>query len=158
MNKIHQTLLVGFLTSFMILPVVAATTTSSSPPSTVTPALAPVPAPTTTTPPAVTPVDPNKVDINTADVYTLQRMLDGVGEKKARAIVKFREEHGPYKTVYDLSQVFGIGEKIIETNKNRIVVSEPQGATAPTTATPPPITPTGPAGESAVEEPTQPQE
>jgi len=156
MNKIHQTLLVGLLTSSMILPVAAATTTSSSPPSTVTPA--PAPAPTTTTPPAVTPVDPNKVDINTADVYTLQRMLDGVGEKKARAIVKFREEHGPYKTVYDLSQVFGIGEKIIEANKDRIVVNEPQGATAPATSTPPPVTPAGPAEESAVEEPTQPPE
>ncbi len=151
MNKIHQTLLVGLLTSSMILPVVADTTTSSSPPSTVTPA--PVPAPATTTPPAVTPVDPNKVDINTADVYTLQR-LDGVGEKKARAIVKFREEHGPFKTVYDLSQVYGIGEKMIEANKDRIVVSEPLGATA----TPPPVTPAVPAEESTVEEPTQPRE
>jgi competence protein ComEA len=107
-------------------------------------------------------VGPDQVDINTADIYTLQRVLDGVGEKKARAIVRFREEHGPFKTVYDLSQVYGMGEKLIETNKARIVVSDPQAATVPaTTTTPtpatPPVTPSLPATEPAEKEPAQAQ-
>lgn len=76
---------------------------------------------------AADPVTPvvEKVDINTADVAALDRGLDGVGEKKAAAIVKYRTEHGPFKKVEDLDQVAGIGNSIIAKNRDRIIISTP---------------------------------
>lgn len=52
------------------------------------------------------------IDLNEADVYDLQR-LPGIGEKRAQAIVEYREEHGPFRSVEDLGQVSGIGEGIL---------------------------------------------
>lgn len=52
------------------------------------------------------------IDLNTADVYELQR-LPGIGEKRAQAIVAYREEHGPFQSVEDLTRVSGIGEGIL---------------------------------------------
>lgn len=53
------------------------------------------------------------ININTADVYDLQR-LPGVGEKRALDIIAWREEHGPFQTVDELTQVSGIGPGILE--------------------------------------------
>lgn len=53
------------------------------------------------------------IDINTADVYDLQR-LPGIGEKRAGDIIAYREEHGPFSAVDELRNVPGIGEKILE--------------------------------------------
>ncbi len=52
------------------------------------------------------------IDLNEADVYDLQR-LPGIGEKRAQAIVEYREEHGPFQSVEDLGLVPGIGEGIL---------------------------------------------
>ena len=54
-----------------------------------------------------------KIDLNTADQYDLRR-LPGIGEKRAQAILDWREEHGPFSYVEDLIQVPGIGEGILE--------------------------------------------
>jgi len=64
-----------------------------------------------------------KVNINTADAEELEVMLNGVGPKKAAAIVKFREENGLFESAADLMKVKGIGEKTFEKNKDIIVVS-----------------------------------
>lgn len=61
------------------------------------------------------------VNINTADAQTLAKMLNGVGEVKAKAIIEFREQHGPFKSAEELAQVQGIGEALIAKNKNLIV-------------------------------------
>lgn len=53
------------------------------------------------------------IDVNTADVYELQR-LPGIGEKRAEDIVAWREEHGPFQAVDDLDRVSGIGPGILE--------------------------------------------
>jgi len=53
------------------------------------------------------------IDVNAADVYDLQR-LPGIGEKRAEAIIAYREEHGPFRTVEELTGVSGIGESILE--------------------------------------------
>ena len=53
------------------------------------------------------------IDINTADVYDLQR-LPGIGEKRALDIVAYRKEHGPFQTVDALTEVSGIGPVILE--------------------------------------------
>ena len=52
------------------------------------------------------------VDINTAGPEELMT-LPGIGEKRAQAIVDWREEHGPFEYVEDLIQVPGIGEGIL---------------------------------------------
>jgi len=55
-----------------------------------------------------------KININTADAATLAGSLRGVGVKKAEAIVAYRSEHGPFKSVDELVNVKGIGEKMLE--------------------------------------------
>ena len=52
------------------------------------------------------------IDINTADLHDLQR-LPGIGEKRAQAIMAYREEHGPFQSVDELDNVEGIGEGIL---------------------------------------------
>lgn len=52
------------------------------------------------------------IDLNAADVYDLQR-LPGIGEKRAQAIAAYREEHGPFRSVDELTGVPGIGEGIL---------------------------------------------
>ena len=53
--------------------------------------------------------DPSPLDLNTADEEAL-RTLPGIGEELAGRIVKHREEHGPFETVEDLTEVPGIGQ------------------------------------------------
>ena len=64
------------------------------------------------------------VNINTADAKTIGDALAGIGQKKAEAIVKYREEKGPFKTVEELANVKGIGEKIIEKIKNDVLLND----------------------------------
>lgn len=65
--------------------------------------------------------DSAKVRINSASVADLQR-IKGVGEKKAQAILEYRQKNGPFKTVEDLQNVKGIGSKFIEKNKNMLTL------------------------------------
>ncbi len=62
------------------------------------------------------------VNINTADEAALAAGLKGVGEARARAIVAYRSEHGPFKTVEELTEVKGIGDVVIENNRANIVL------------------------------------
>jgi len=62
------------------------------------------------------------VDINTADVKTLETELVGVGLSKAQAIVDYRKSHGKFSSINDLVNVKGIGIKIIEKNKEKLVL------------------------------------
>ena len=66
------------------------------------------------------------VNINTADAEAISRSLQGVGLSKARAIVEYRQKHGPFKSAEDLSLVKGIGDKTVELNRDNILV-EPAG-------------------------------
>lgn len=59
------------------------------------------------------------VDINKADVETLA-LLKGVGEKRAKAIVAYRELYGEFNSLEDLLNVKGIGEQMLVHNKKRI--------------------------------------
>ncbi len=53
------------------------------------------------------------VHINTATVGEIAA-LPYIGEAKAKAIVKYRKENGPFKSVDDLVLVSGIGEKLLD--------------------------------------------
>jgi competence protein ComEA len=61
------------------------------------------------------------VNINTADAETLAT-LQGIGEKRAEAIIDYRSRHGPFVSVDDLVKVKGIGDKTLEKNRDRMTV------------------------------------
>jgi competence protein ComEA len=61
------------------------------------------------------------VNVNTADVEALTS-LKGVGPSRAEAIIAHRESNGPFRSLHDLMQVRGIGEKTIEENVDRIAL------------------------------------
>lgn len=60
------------------------------------------------------------VSLNTADVETLTRELNGIGATKAKAIVAYREAHGPFGSVDELLEVKGIGAAILEKNRAKL--------------------------------------
>ncbi len=66
------------------------------------------------------------VNINTADAETISAELKGVGLSKAKAIVEYRQKHGPFRSADDLSLVKGIGERTVELNRDEIRVSAPK--------------------------------
>ena len=64
----------------------------------------------------------DKVNLNTADAPTIDRVLLNVGPAKAQAIVDYRKEHGAFKSAEQLALVKGIGLKTVEKNRDRIVL------------------------------------
>jgi competence protein ComEA len=72
-----------------------------------------------------------KVNVNTADAATLDRVLLNIGPAKAEAIVAHRKANGPFRSLEQLALVKGIGLKTVEKNRDRIVLGG--GAAAPKT-------------------------
>jgi len=64
------------------------------------------------------------VDINTATAAEIAEALQGVGPKKSAAIVEYRERHGPFASVDDITKVHGIGSKTLEKNRAMISVGD----------------------------------
>lgn len=60
------------------------------------------------------------VSINTASAEELAQVINGVGLKKAQAIVSYREEYGPFKELDQLQEVPGIGSALVERNRARL--------------------------------------
>ena len=65
------------------------------------------------------------ININTADKATLMS-INGIGEKRAEAIIAYREQHGPFHTVEQLLDVQGVGPSILEKNKDALTVKNEQ--------------------------------
>ena len=63
-----------------------------------------------------------KINLNTATEAELQT-ISGIGAKKAQEIIRFRDEQGPFKTVEELKNVSGIGEKTVERLKDMLTVT-----------------------------------
>lgn len=61
------------------------------------------------------------VNINAAGEAELAEALEGVGPAKAKAIVAWRQQHGPFKSLEDLGQVKGIGPATLQANKAHIL-------------------------------------
>lgn len=77
----------------------------------------------------------NAVNINTASANAMADALDGIGVKRAEAIIAYRTEHGPFKTIDDLVKVPGISAKTIEKNRSLILLgdaADSQKSNAPT--------------------------
>ena len=71
---------------------------------------------------SLTPAWAGPVDINTADASTLAKELNGVGPARANAIVAYRNEHGPFKSVDDLALVKNMPRKVIDSNRELLKV------------------------------------
>lgn len=60
------------------------------------------------------------VNVNQATAQELADLLSGIGLKKAEAIVAYREEHGDFESVESLVNVKGVGDALLERNRDRI--------------------------------------
>ena len=66
------------------------------------------------------------IDINTATAEEFAAAMAGVGLKKARAIVAYRDENGPFASIEDLVKVSGIGPATLDSNRDRLSITEPE--------------------------------
>ncbi len=64
------------------------------------------------------------ININTADKQTLME-LNGIGEKLAQAIIDYRQEHGAFGSLDELTKVKGIGPVILDKNRERLRTASP---------------------------------
>ncbi len=64
------------------------------------------------------------VNINTADAQYMAQNLKGIGEKKAAAIVRYREEYGAFVALEDLVKVKGIGKGIFKKVRSNITLED----------------------------------
>lgn len=62
------------------------------------------------------------LNINEADAPALAAGIDGVGPGRAEAIVRYREAHGRFTSVDQLSAIKGIGPRVLERNRDRLTV------------------------------------
>ena len=65
------------------------------------------------------------IDINSATAEELAAAMTGVGLKKARAIVAYRDENGPFASIEDLVKVRGIGPATVASNRERLSITDP---------------------------------
>ena len=63
------------------------------------------------------------VDINTADKETLMT-LSGIGESYAERIINYREQNGGFNSVQELTHIRGIGQTLVEKNRDLLTVGE----------------------------------
>lgn len=63
-----------------------------------------------------------KINLNTATARQLSDGLDGIGDALAARIVAYREQHGGFKTVDELKNVSGIGDKKLEALRGSVTV------------------------------------
>ncbi len=67
------------------------------------------------------------VDINSAEASELES-LPGIGPSKAAAIVQYRTDHGPFKTVDELDNVSGIGPSTLASLRDAVTVGKGSAA------------------------------
>lgn len=67
-------------------------------------------------------VQMTSVNLNKAGAKEIAKALKGIGIKKAKAIVAYREKHGEFKAVEELASVKGIGVATIAKNHSRILL------------------------------------
>jgi len=72
------------------------------------------------------------VDINTATAEELARELWGIGKVKAQSIIEYREKIGGFRSIEQLTEVYGIGPKTLERNRDKIEIKGvPEKTTSP---------------------------
>jgi len=63
------------------------------------------------------------VNINTADKETLMS-IKGLGERRAEAIIQYREKNGPFTNIDQLAEIRGIGQSLIDDNRDALAVKD----------------------------------
>ena len=102
------------------------------------------------------------IDLNTASATELEKGLKGIGPAKANAIVEYREAHGPFTSVNDLTKVPGIKEKTLEKlladNQNKLTVGDAAAPAVPAVPAKPtmPAVPAKPTMPAVPAKPTMP--
>ena len=66
---------------------------------------------------------PNSININLADQKELER-LPRIGPVTAKAIIEYRNKHGPFKRPEDLQKVKRIGPKTVERIRPFIIIED----------------------------------
>lgn len=61
------------------------------------------------------------ININTATLEELQK-INGVGEVKAKSIIEYREKNGGFKSIDEMKNIEGIGDKTFEKMKDKITI------------------------------------
>ena len=61
------------------------------------------------------------ININSASLSDLQK-INGIGEVKAQSIIDYREKNGGFKSIEDIKNVEGIGEKTFDKIKDKISI------------------------------------
>ena len=68
------------------------------------------------------------VNLNTATKDELV-VLPGIGPAKAQAIVDYRNQHGPFRSIDEIRKVKGIGEKLFISIKPELSIGAPARGT-----------------------------
>lgn len=63
-----------------------------------------------------------KVSLNQASAQELAKVLEGVGLKKAQAIVAYRQQYGPFQQIEQLGDVPGIGKILLKRNLSHLTL------------------------------------
>ena len=71
--------------------------------------------------------DGQPINVNTANAAELAT-LKGIGDAKAKAIIAYREKNGPFKTVDDLNNVSGIGDRMLNNLRPQVTVGDTASA------------------------------
>lgn len=91
------------------------------------------------------------IDINTASADEIAAAIKGIGPKKAAAIVAYRQQHGPFQSVDELQKVPGIGDKLIQANKDNLTVGDKKPMAVPASPTvDKPAVPAAPAVQTGI--------
>lgn len=65
----------------------------------------------------------SRVNINTASAAALADCLSGIGTTKAQSIVRYREDHGGFKSIEEIKNVSGIAEGTFAKIRDQITVN-----------------------------------
>jgi competence protein ComEA len=66
---------------------------------------------------------PQKIDINRAEAWLLEA-LPGIGPSKAQAIIDYRQQHGTFRSITEITNIEGIGPAIYEQIKHLFSIND----------------------------------
>ncbi|PWY54836.1 competence protein ComEA [Legionella qingyii] len=66
------------------------------------------------------PVVIHKIDLNSADLSTLTGSVKGIGRKRAEAIIAYRKSHHGFKSLEELAEVKGLGQRFMTANRDKL--------------------------------------